>query len=203
MEKFGRNPSLAPRGPFALFRQCMDDKPIQVQTHAVAGLQQYDQTETGQVAIQGRGRPLSGLLNGVEGKSRLDAGTFADPSLAPVHQKDVALVAQRLIRAGLHDADGGLLPWKLLAGVFLVPVPLHREHGHAWFAGSVEPFLAAKPLFGARRGNWQYLFQSGQCEHGCKSVHSTADRMQNNDVRCAAVHLFLCPANGPTPLLCR
>ena len=104
------------------------------------------QTEVGQVAVEGRGRPLPGFLDGMHGELERDPALLPDPLTHPVRQLEMVSVARRKIRAGLRDADDRPARLQLLPGEAPVHVPLDVERGHSGIVRVVEPGLAAQPL---------------------------------------------------------
>jgi len=120
------------------------------QHHAVEGVavEQLDQAEISEVAVERRARALAGLLDRMHRKFHGDAAGLADALAHALGQHQVVTVAGRKVGAGLGDADDRLARLQLLARQTKIQVALHVERGHARIVGIVEPGL--RPKFPAR-----------------------------------------------------
>ena len=112
-------------------------------------MEDLDQAEIGEVAVQGGGGALAGFLDRVDGEFHRDAAGVADALAGAFGEVDVVAVTRGEVAAGLGDADDGLAALELLAGDAVVHVALDVERGHAGVGGVVEPAAAAEHGGGA------------------------------------------------------
>ena len=104
-------------------------------------MQDLDQAEIGEIAVERGGGALAGFLDRMDRELDRNAARIADTRLHAVRQEDVDLVAGGEVAAGLGDADDRLAALQLLAGIFLVQVALDIKRGHPGIVRVVEPFL--------------------------------------------------------------
>jgi hypothetical protein len=101
-------------------------------------------------AIERRGRPLAGLLDGMAGEFQRDIAGVADVFAHPLCKLHVMAAAGRNIGTGLRDADDPPVPNDFFLGQAEIEVALEipRSCRDRWI---VEPGLRAKaaPLRGA------------------------------------------------------
>ncbi len=121
------------------------------QHHAVDGIaeQRLHQPQVGQVAVEVGGRPLAGLLDGVDRELEGDAARLPDALPDTLGELQVRPVAGRQVRTRLGDADERLARLQLLPRQPPVEVPLDVQRGHVRVVGIVEPELRAEPDGGA------------------------------------------------------
>ena len=116
--------------------------------HAVDGVavEDFDQAQIGEVAVERGGGALAGLLNRVDGKLEGDAARLADALAHARRQHEVMPVTGREVGARLRDADDGLACGQLLARQAVVHVPLEIDGGHVGVVGIGEPLARAQLL---------------------------------------------------------
>ncbi len=102
-------------------------------------VQDFDQAEVGQVAVQCGGRALAGFLHRVHRKFQRHAAGVADAVADPAGEFDVVAVAGGEVGAGLRDADDRLAAAEFLGGDAVVHVALEVERGHRGVGGFVKP----------------------------------------------------------------
>ncbi len=102
-------------------------------------VQDLDQAEIGQVAVEAGRRTLARLLDRMHRKLERDASRLADSRPHPLGEHDVMAVAGREVRAGLGDPDDGLARLQLLDRQAEVQVTLQIERRHVRVRGIVEP----------------------------------------------------------------
>ncbi len=107
-------------------------------------MQDLDQPQIRQVAIQRCGRPFARLLDGVHGKFQRHPASVADTITHPAGQLEMVAVARRKIGTSLRDTDDGLARLQFLAREPIVHVALDIERRHARVGGVVEPPAAAQ-----------------------------------------------------------
>ena len=107
-------------------------------------VEDFDQAEIGEVAVERRRRPLAGLLDRVDGKLHGEAAGGRDAVAHALGEFEVVAVARREVGAGLGDADDRLAGLQFLAGQAEIEVALEIERRHAGIFGIVEPELRAQ-----------------------------------------------------------
>ena len=122
------------------------------QHHAVERItvEHFDQAEISEVAVERRGRPLAGLLDGMHRELERDAAGVADAGAHALRQLDVVPVARAQVGAGLRNADDRTARRQFLAGEAEIEIALQIERGHARIIRIVEPQLRAQPLLPVR-----------------------------------------------------
>ena len=114
-------------------------------------MQDLDEAEIGEVAVDGGGRAPAAFLDRMNRKFEGDAARLADSRPHTLGQALVDAVAGREIGAGLRDPDDGLAGLQLVAGQAEIHVALDIERGHAGIERIVEPASAAQLLRGHER----------------------------------------------------
>ena len=116
------------------------------QHHAVDGIavQELDQTEVKQVAIERGGGPAAIFEDRVDREFDRDAARIADAVARPLGKVDMDAVAGRKVAAALRDADDRLAAAQLLRRDAVVHEPLQIERGHVHPLRIVEPVAAAQ-----------------------------------------------------------
>src|SRR5262249_5501443 len=109
-------------------------------------IEDLDEAEIGEIAIERSGWALARLLDGMDGKFEGNASRLADAFAYTHRQRDVMPVAGRQIRARLGDADDRLAGGELLTSEAVVHVALEIERGHVGVVGVVEPLPRAQLL---------------------------------------------------------
>ena len=109
-------------------------------------VEDFDEAEIGEVAVERRGRPLAGLLDRMHRKLERDAARRADAFAHAARQFEMMPVAGREVGAGLRDADDRLAGAQLLRGEPEVHVALEIERRHAGIFRIVAPELRAQLL---------------------------------------------------------
>ncbi len=114
--------------------------------HAVEwiAVEDLDEAEVREIAIEAGGRALPGLLDRVHREFHRDAAGVADAIADAFGELDVVPVAGREVRSGLGDADNGLARHQLLAAKAEVQVALQVEGGHVRVGRIVEPGARAQ-----------------------------------------------------------
>ena len=107
-------------------------------------VQQLDQAQIGQVAVQAGGRTLAVLEQGVAGKFYRDAARVADAVAHPARQVQVMAVARVQVAARLRDPDDGPTRPQFFGRGAEVHEPLQVQGGHVGMIGIVEPVLRAQ-----------------------------------------------------------
>ena len=107
-------------------------------------VQDFDQAEVGQVAVERGGRALAGFLHRVHRKFQRHAAGVADAVAHPAGEFDVVAVARGEVGAGLRDADDRLAAAEFLGGDAVVHVALEVERGHRGVGGFVKPAAGAQ-----------------------------------------------------------
>ena len=110
-------------------------------------VEDLDQAEIGEVAVERRGRPLAGLLDRVDRELHAEAAGGRDAVAHALGEVEVMAIAGRKVGAGLGDADDRLARLQLLARQPVVQVALEIERGHPGILGIVEPLLRAQRHF--------------------------------------------------------
>src|SRR6202011_3236510 len=98
-------------------------------------MQDFNETEISEVAIERGGGALAGFLNRVNGKFKRDAACVADTVAHAARQIEMMPIAGREIRTRLSDADDRLARLQLFARDAVVHVALEIERGHAGIGG--------------------------------------------------------------------
>ena len=111
------------------------------QHHAVEGIaeQDFDQAEIGEVAVEGCGRTLAGLLDRMDREFHRKPAGLADALAHPMCQFEMVTVARRQVVAGLRDADDRLAGLQFFAGQAIIEVALQIERGHPGIVWVVKP----------------------------------------------------------------
>jgi hypothetical protein len=124
------------------------------QHHAVdrVSIEDLDQAQVLQVAIECRSRALERLLDRVDGELEGDAASLPDALAHSLGELEVMPVAGCNVRAGLGDADDRLARLQILEGPAVGQQAFQVERDHVNLVGIVEPVLGAEtPRF--RVGN--------------------------------------------------
>src|SRR5471032_626691 len=111
-------------------------------------VQDFNETEISEVAIERGGGALAGFLYRVNGELERNAACVADAVAYAARELEMMAVARREIRAGLRNADDRLARLQFFARDAVVHVALEIERGHAGIGGIVEPAAAAQTGLG-------------------------------------------------------
>ena len=111
--------------------------------HRVA-VQDFDQREVLQVAVQRRRGSLQRFLDLVDREFQRHAAGITNPFLHPLRQDGVVAVAGRDVGPGLGDANDRPAGLQLIPGQAVIQHPLAIERGHAGVGLVVEPALASQ-----------------------------------------------------------
>ncbi len=109
-------------------------------------VQDLDQAEISEIAVERGVWALAGLLDRVHRKFEGDAAGGADAGAHALGELDMVTVTGRQVGAGLRDADDRLAGGQLFLGQAPVEVALEIERRHARVLGIVEPELRAELL---------------------------------------------------------
>ena len=109
-------------------------------------VQDLDQAEVGEIAVEAGGRSLAGFLDGMNGELDGDAAGLADSFAQPLSQHQVVAVARREIGTGLRDADDRPIGLQLSLAEPEIHVALEIERRHVDVVGVVEPGARAQRL---------------------------------------------------------
>ncbi len=118
------------------------------QHHAVQRItvQNLDQADIGQVAVEAGGRALAGFLDRVNRELDGDAAGFTNALPDAFGQHHVVPVARRQVRTGLGDADDRPVGLQFIQAEAEVHVTLEIERRHVGIVRIVEP--GARTQFG-------------------------------------------------------
>src|SRR5262249_9808564 len=131
-----------------------------------------DEPEVREVAIEGGGRPLAGLLQWVRGKLEGDPARLANSIFDAKGQLQVVAIARDEIAPALRDADDRLFRLQLLARQAVVQVALEIERGHVRIGRVVKPRLA--PQLSTLRLHRSPPSKRRRCQRRANSsLHST------------------------------
>ena len=116
------------------------------QHDAVKGIavQDLDQAQVGEIAVERRRRPPAAFLNRMHGKDEGNAARFANPVADAIGEKEVMAVASRQVAPRLRDADDRLAALHLLARDPVVGEALEIDGGGGEIVGIVEPGAASQ-----------------------------------------------------------
>ena len=120
-------------------------------------VEDLDEAQIGEVAVERRGRALAGLLDRMHRKFERDAAGRADAFAHAARELEVMAVAGREVGAGLRDADDRLAGAQFLRRQPEVHVALEIERRHAGIFRVVEPELRAQVLAPRVRRLRQFL----------------------------------------------
>ena len=107
-------------------------------------MQDFNETEISEVAIEGSGGALTGFLDRVNGEFERNAAGVPDAVANAARQLKMVTVTRREVRTCLRDADNWLARLQFLSRDAVVHVALEIERGHAGVGGIVEPAAAAQ-----------------------------------------------------------
>ncbi len=118
------------------------------QHHAVerVAVDQFDQRDIGEVAVERGGRALAGFLDRVDGEFERDPARLADAFADPLGEDEVVPVARAQVAAGLGDADDRLAAAQFGEAQAEIEIALEIERGHVDVVGIVEPRAASQLL---------------------------------------------------------
>jgi hypothetical protein len=108
-----------------------------------------DQAQISEVTIEESGRPLAGLLNGMDRKLEGHTAGGTNTLAHALGQLEVMAIARAQVGAGLGDADYRLAGCELGAREPVIDIALQVERGHARIIRVVEPQL--RPQTGSLR----------------------------------------------------
>ena len=174
------------------------------QHHAVEriAVEDLDQAEIGEVAVERRGRALAGLLDRMGREFHRNAAGLADAFADAVRQLDMVAVAGGKVVAGLGDADDRLAGLQLGPGQAVIQIALEIERGHARIMRIVEPFLRAEVAASAVAGGACPLVGFFVIGFSC-NANALASGAQLRLVRCpTARSMVQRPVGGSFPHKC-
>ncbi len=116
------------------------------QDHGVDGIavQQFHQTEIGEVAVERRGRPAAILEDRMNWKFQGDAPSVANAFTRSLGQIEVDAVARREVTASLGDANDRTARAQFLRSQAVIHESLEIERDHIRARGIGEPVLRAE-----------------------------------------------------------
>ena len=164
-------------------------------------VQDFDQAEIGEVAVERGGRPLAGFLDRMHREFQRHAAGIADAVADAAGEFDMVAVARRQVGAGLGDADDRLAAAQFVRRDAVVHVALKIQRGHCGIGGVVEPAARPQPLVFAAvvAGHWRC---SSGWPCGCgRRLCGQAGPLQyrlaaRSSYHRAAAALARCPAAG-------
>ena len=107
-------------------------------------VQNFDQAEISEIAVERGGRPLAGFLDRMHREFKGDAAGRRDAGAHPRSQFEMVAIAGRQVRAGLRDADDRLAGRQFLQRQAVIEITLEIQRCHARIVGIVEPKLRAQ-----------------------------------------------------------
>ena len=107
-------------------------------------MQDFDEPEIGEIAVEGGRRPAAILEDGMNRKLHRHAARVAYALTHARHRFEVHAVAGRQVTAGLRDADDGFAAGELLAREAVVHEALEIQRDHVGMGGVVEPVARAE-----------------------------------------------------------
>ena len=113
-------------------------------------VQDFDQPQVCEVAVEGSRGPFALFGNGVNGKFKGDAAVVANTGFDAIDQFDVNAVAGGEVAARLRDANNGFARLEFFARPAVVHVAFDINGCHAHVVGVVEPLLTAQLTFDFR-----------------------------------------------------
>ncbi len=109
-------------------------------------MQNLNQTQIGQVTVEGGSGALARLLDRVKGKLKRNSARVTYPITNAYGEIEMMTIAGRKIGAGLSDANNWLSALQFFARYPVVHIPLKIERGHRGVAWLVKPASAAQTM---------------------------------------------------------
>ena len=113
-------------------------------------MQDFDQSEVGEVAVESSRGPFALFGNGVYGKFKGYAAVVANTGFDAIDQFDVDAIAGGEIATRLRDADNGFARLEFFARPAIVHVAFDINGCHAHVVRVVEPLLTPQLTFDFR-----------------------------------------------------
>src|SRR5262249_5077070 len=147
--------------------------------------QHLDQAEIREVAIERRGRPLTGFLDRVARELERDAAGAADALAHAMRELEMMAIARREVGTGLRDADDRRALPQFRGGEAEVEITLEVERRHAGIVRIIEPQCRAQPAGGGGFPGHMHVRLSNTARRIAASPNSSASNLEQN--RCCGV----------------